>query len=185
MNILSILGIAVGLSMDAVAVSMAKGMCTKKSILKAGLKLGFWFGFFQALMPLLGWSIGIFFQDIILAIDHWIAFVLLSYIGYKLIEDSIQEDYEHQNEDLSVKTLFILAIATSIDALTVGVSFAFLDVDIFLSITIIGITTFILSILATYIGKKVGSYVQKYTSIIGVIILILIGLKILIQHLYF
>ncbi|MDE6476486.1 MAG: manganese efflux pump MntP family protein [Erysipelotrichaceae bacterium] len=185
MNILSILGIAIGLSMDAVAVSMAKGMCTKKSILKAGLKLGFWFGIFQAFMPFLGWSIGVFFQDIILAIDHWIAFVLLSYIGYKLIEDSIQEDHEHQNEDLSIKTLFILAIATSIDALTVGVSFAFLDVDILLSITIIGITTFILSILATYVGKKVGSYVQKYTGIIGGIILILIGLKILIQHLYF
>ncbi len=185
MNLISIICIGIGLSMDAVAVAMAKGMCTKQNILKTGFQLGFWFGLFQAFMPLLGWSIGIYFQEMISSIDHWIAFTLLVYIGYKLIKESIEDNKENNDDDLSIKTVVILAIATSIDALAVGVSFAFLKVNIISSMMIIGIITFLLTILATYIGKRIGNYMQKYAGISGGVILILIGCKILIQHLYF
>ena len=185
MNLVSIIGIAIGLSMDAFAVAISKGMCTKQNILKVGLQLGFWFGLFQSIMPLLGWSIGIYFQDLISSIDHWIAFILLVYIGYKLIKESMDDNDENKNDDISIKTVILLAIATSIDALAVGVSFAFLKVNILYAIVIIGLITFLLIILATYIGKKMGTYMQKYAGISGGVILIFIGLKILIEHLYF
>lgn len=183
MNFLSIFMIGIGLSMDAFAVSIAKGMCLKKDIAKAAIKLGLWFGFFQAFMPLLGWWAGTYFQSMIESIDHWIAFLLLGAIGLNMIRESLQDE-EAVNDDLCSKTIFILAIATSIDALAVGISFACLQIDIIPAITIIGITTLLLSFIAVWIGNKLGGVLQKYAGILGGAILILIGFKILIEHLF-
>lgn len=183
MHIISILGIAVGLSMDAFAVSIAKGMCLKRDITKTALRLAFWFGLFQAVMPYIGWSFGKYFQDMIISIDHWIAFFLLGFIGIRMILDAKKQDSQEEDPDVSTKAVLFLAIATSIDALAVGVSFAFLQVDIYEAIVLIGCTTFILSFAAVYIGNKIGGFCQSYAGILGGIILIFIGIKILIEHL--
>jgi putative Mn2+ efflux pump MntP len=183
MHIISILGIAIGLSMDAFAVSIAKGMCLKRDIAKTALRLAFWFGLFQAVMPYIGWSFGKHFQDMIVSIDHWIAFFLLSFIGIRMILDVKKQDSQEEDPDISTKAVLLLAIATSIDALAVGVSFAFLQVDIYEAIFLIGCTTFILSFAAVYIGNKIGGFCQSYAGILGGIILIFIGIKILIEHL--
>lgn len=183
MHIVSILGIAVGLSMDAFAVSIAKSMCLKRDITKTALRLAFWFGLFQAVMPYIGWSFGKYFQDMIISIDHWIAFFLLGFIGIRMIIDAKKQDSQEEDPDISTKAVLLLAIATSIDALAVGVSFAFLQVDIYEAIVLIGCTTFILSFAAVYIGNKIGGFCQSYAGIVGGIILIFIGIKILIEHL--
>lgn len=220
MGLLSIFMTAIGLSMDAVAVSIAKGMTIKKNLLRNAIKIALFFGVFQGVMPLIGWFAGRYFENYIKSFDHWIAFILLSAIGGKMIYESLkgnkerkEENEEHEDkieevimeieieevsldrdscdkqceiksEELSHKSLTILAIATSIDALAVGVSFAFLDVSIIPAATIIGLTTFILCIAAVLIGKKLGCMLQKYAEIIGGVILILIGLNILIEHLF-
>lgn len=206
MGLLSIIMTGIGLSMDAVAVAMAKGMTLKKDILKNAVRIAIFFGVFQGGMPLIGWFAGRYFESYIKSFDHWIAFILLGAIGGKMIYESIKGDKEEeiskaeksniieqevgvdvvtsQNEELSNKSLIILAIATSIDALAVGVSFAFLSVNIIPAVLIIGITTFVLCIGAVLIGKKLGSVLQKYAEIVGGVILILIGLNILIQHLF-
>lgn len=183
MSLLSVFLIGVGLSMDAFAVSVAKGMVVKNKIWKCALILGFWFGLFQGLMPLLGYAVGIYFSDFIRAIDHWIAFGLLLFIGINMIKESFHE--EESDDSLSLKSVLVLAIATSIDALAVGVSFAFLQVDIISAVVMIGITTFVLSMIAVFIGNKIGGVLEKYAGIFGGIILILIGTKILIEHLFF
>lgn len=186
MNFLSILLIGVGLSMDAFAVSCAKGMSVKKDVQKTALLLGFWFGLFQAIMPFLGWFAGSYFQDLISSVDHWIAFLLLGVIGLNMIRESRKEDCDcEEDTDLSLQHILLLAIATSIDALAVGISFAFLQVNIYEAILIIGITTFILSVIAVFIGNKVGNLCQKYAGLFGGFILIFIGCKILIEHLFF
>lgn len=184
MDILSIFILAIGLSMDAFAVSVAKGMTMKKQdILKYALVLGVAFGFFQAVMPLIGWFAGSYFEDLIASFDHWIAFGLLCIIGLNMIKESLQEGDKKASSSLTLKTIFILAIATSIDALAVGISFAFLRVDIICACLIIGCTTFTLSFVAVYAGSKLGGVLEKYAGILGGIILIFIGLKILLEHL--
>lgn len=187
MSILSIFMIGIGLSMDAFAVSIAKGMTMKKEELaKYAIILAFFFGLFQAGMPLLGWWFGSYFQELISSIDHWVAFGLLGIIGLNMIRESFHTDEEECKEcTLTLRTILVLAIATSIDALAVGISFAFLKVNIVEAVTIIGITTFILSAAAVYIGYKLGGILEKYAEILGGIILILIGTKILIEHLFF
>lgn len=206
MGLVSIIMTGIGLSMDAVAVAMAKGMTLKKNIFKNAIRIALFFGVFQGGMPLIGWWAGRYFEEYIKSFDHWIAFILLGAIGGKMIYESLKGKSEDEqskvensnvaeqevgvdvviseNEELSNKSLIILAIATSIDALAVGVSFAFLSVNIVPAVLIIGLTTFVLCIAAVIIGKKLGSVLQKYAEIVGGIILILIGLNILIQHLF-
>ncbi|MEG0274298.1 MAG: manganese efflux pump MntP family protein [Longicatena sp.] len=186
MNIWSLFLLGVGLSMDAFAVSIAKGMTLKKhEVLKYALLFGVFFGVFQAGMPLLGWWFGSYFQSLISSIDHWIAFILLGLIGFNMIRESLHpEKEESDSSSLTIKAITILAIATSIDALAVGISFAFLKVDILQAILIIGCTTFVFSFIATFIGNKLGDLLEKYAGILGGCILIFIGLKILLEHLF-
>ena len=192
MGFFSIFMTGIGLSMDAFAVSLAKGICLKEDEFKYSFRVALFFGGFQALMPLFGWWFGRYFESSIKSFDHWIAFILLGIIGGKMLIEAIKElrsseddniPTECERDEFSYKKLTILAIATSIDALAVGVSFAFLSVSIVPSITIIGITTFVLSFLAVFLGKKLGEYMQSYAEIIGGVILIGIGIKILIEHL--
>ena len=202
MSFLSIFMMWIGLSMDAFAVALAKGMNLRKNLTKNAMKIAIFFGVFQGVMPLIGWWAGRYFESYIKSFDHWIAFILLGIIGGKMIYESVKGENEddikcdeikeevsvdtniEENEELNNKNLIILAIATSIDALAVGVSFAFLSVNIAPAITIIGLITFTLCIIAVLIGKKIGGLLQKYAEIIGGVILILIGTKILIEHLF-
>lgn len=177
--------IGVGLSMDAFAVSICKGLNMKKINYKHALIIGGFFGGFQALMPLLGWALGSKFEQYIESVDHWIAFILLAFIGGKMVYESIKggdDDEESSHQDkLDIKELFMLAVATSIDALAVGVTFAFLEVSILPSITLIGITTFVISVGGVVIGNRFGSKYKNKAEIAGGMILILIGLKILLE----
>lgn len=177
--------IGVGLSMDAFAVSICKGLNMKKINYKHALIIGGFFGGFQALMPLLGWALGSRFEQYIESVDHWIAFILLAFIGGKMVYESIKDgddDEESSHQDkLDIKELFMLAVATSIDALAVGVTFAFLEVSILPSITLIGITTFVISVGGVVIGNRFGSKYKNKAEIAGGMILILIGLKILLE----
>ena len=184
MSFVEILLIGIGLSMDAFSVSICKGLTTKQFSWKMALTCGLWFGFFQALMPLIGYFLGERFEEYITAVDHWIAFGLLFLIGANMIREAVwgNEDHEH-NGALDFKTMLLLAIATSIDALAVGISFACIQVKIWSSILIIGVTTFLFSVLGVKIGNVFGSKFEKSAGIVGGIILILIGLKILLEHL--
>ncbi|MBQ6814659.1 MAG: manganese efflux pump [Lachnospiraceae bacterium] len=181
--------IGVGLAMDAFAVSICKGLAMRKVKVRQATIIGLFFGGFQALMPLLGWLLGSQFEQYIKRIDHWIAFVLLGIIGGKMLIEAIkgeeEEDEECNNEDepLDIKEMFILAIATSIDALAVGITFAFLSYPIVPSVVIIGVTTFVISVAGVYIGNFFGSRFKKKAEIAGGIILIGIGIKILLEHL--
>lgn len=178
----------VGLSMDAFAVSVCKGLAMRKVNKKQAIVIGLFFGGFQALMPLLGWSLGIQFEQYITSIDHWIAFILLGFIGGKMIVEAVKPDDEsvevkEMDPPLNIKEMFALAIATSIDALAVGITFAFLGYPIVESIVIIGITTFVISIIGVYIGNFFGSMYKKKAELAGGIILVLLGNKILLEHL--
>lgn len=176
--------IGVGLSMDAFAVALCKGLNMKKVNYWYTAVIALFFGGFQALMPLFGWFLGKQFEAYIVSVDHWIAFILLLYIGGKMIVESGKDDEEETRGDkLDLKELTIMAIATSIDALAVGITFAFFAVNIYSSITIIGITTFCLSIIGVMIGNRFGMKYKSKAEIAGGIILILIGLKILLEHL--
>ena len=185
MTFLEILLIGVGLSMDAFSVSICKGLTTKRFSWRMALICGLWFGLFQALMPLIGYFLGAQFQHLIESVDHWIAFGLLFLIGANMIREAVWGDKEESesNSALDFKTMFLLAIATSIDALAVGVSFACIQVKIWSSVLVIGITTFLFSVLGVKIGNVFGSKYEKSAGIAGGIILILIGLKILLEHL--
>ena len=192
MDFITILFIGIGLAMDASAVSLAKGMSLDKDqVKKYAFILALAFGFFQALMPAIGYYAGSHFAEYIQSIDHWIAFILLSLIGINMICEGKEEKEDEEKEDevkihsIPFKDILLLAIATSIDALAVGVSFAFLKVNLFLAITTIGSTTFILSFVCVLFGKKLGSLFEKYAEYLGGIILILLGIKILIEHLFF
>jgi putative Mn2+ efflux pump MntP len=178
----------VGLSMDAFAVSICKGLSMRKVNKKQCFVIALFFGGFQALMPLIGWLLGSRFEQYITGVDHWIAFVLLGIIGGKMVLESMKcsdEAVEIKKMDppLDIKELFLLAVATSIDALAVGITFAFLDTPIVEAITIIGVTTFIISAAGVYVGNFAGNRYQKKAELAGGIILILIGLKILLEHL--
>ena len=183
MSLFSLFVLAVGLSMDAFAVSICKGLSMKKITLGKASIVGLWFGGFQALMPMIGYLLGSQFEQYITAIDHWIAFVLLCFIGASMIKESLSKDEEDVNDSLDVKTMFILAVATSIDALAVGVTFAFLQVAIVPAVSFIGITTFILSAIGVKVGHVFGTRYKSKAELAGGIILILIGTKILLEHL--
>jgi len=183
MTFVELLLIAIGLSMDAFSVSICKGLTTKRFSWRMALVCGLWFGAFQALMPIIGYFLGAQFQEIIEAYDHWIAFGLLFLIGANMIREAVWGKEEEQDGSLGFKTMLLLAIATSIDALAVGVSFACIQVKLWSSVIIIGITTFLFSVLGVKIGNVFGSRYEKSASVVGGIILILIGLKILLEHL--
>ena len=178
--------LALGLSMDAFAVSICKGLAMKKSSLKASALCGVWFGGFQALMPLIGFYLGSMFADKIEAFDHWVAFGLLAIIGINMLKEAFSkcDCCEDTDADLSVKTMFVMAVATSIDALAVGISLAMSgNVDIFLAIALIGVITLLMAALGVKIGSIFGSRFEKKAQIAGGVILILLGLKILLEHL--
>lgn len=187
MGIVELALIGVGLSMDAFAVSICKGLGMKRLRMDQALLIALFFGGFQALMPLLGWFLGSGFQSFIEPVDHWIAFALLAFIGAKMLWDAFHDDEEEdaaaENARLDLKELVMLAIATSIDALAVGISFAFLQVDIVPAVALIGIITFALSLVGVAVGHVFGSRFEKPATIIGGIVLIAIGLKILLEHL--
>ena len=185
MNIIELFLIAVGLSMDAFAVSVCKGLAMKRCTWgKAGI-VGLYFGAFQALMPLIGWALGIRFQSLITNVDHWIAFILLAVIGANMIKESFGGEEECPDASFGFKTMLTLAVATSIDALAVGVTFAFLDVSIAPAVTLIGLTTFVCSAVGVKIGNVFGNRFQAKAELFGGAVLIAIGLKILIEHLFF
>ena len=173
--------LAVGLSMDAFAVSVCKGLSLGKIKAKHMCLAGIWFGGFQALMPLVGYFLGSFFADVITKYSHWIAFALLAFLGAKMIKESFES--EELDDNMGWKTMLVLAVATSIDASAVGVTFAFLDVNILLAVILIGVTTFAFSAAGVKIGSVFGEKYKSKAEIAGGIILILIGLKILLDGL--
>ena len=178
--------LAVGLSMDAFAVSICKGLAMRKATLKGELTCGIWFGGFQALMPLIGFFLGALFAEAIQAFDHWVAFGLLALIGVNMLREAFgEEECENCGDaDMSVKTMFIMAVATSIDALAVGISLAMAgDVNIFTAVILIGLTTCVLSAIGVKVGNVFGSRYEKKAEAAGGIILILLGIKILLEHL--
>lgn len=176
--------IAVGLSMDAFAVAICKGLSVRKLKLSHMLITGAYFGVFQAIMPLIGYYLGQTFESYITSFDHWIAFVLLSLIGANMIRESFSKDEEEQNASFSFKTMLPLAVATSIDALAVGVTFGLMQgVNIFSAVGLIGCTTLVLSFVGVKIGNVFGSKYKSKAELVGGIILILMGIKILLEHL--
>ena len=191
MNFIELILIAIGLSMDAFAVSIGKGLSLKKIKLSHALKVGLWFGGFQALMPLIGYLLGSTFADVVSTFDHWVAFILLALIGGNMLKESFEKDEDDcdcnkkEKNSFAVATMFTLAVATSIDALAIGVTFAFFKVAIIPAITIIGITTFLFSIAGLKIGNIFGCKYKSHAELMGGVILILIGLKILLEHTIF
>lgn len=185
MGLIELFLIAVGLSMDAFAVSVCKGLAMPKCTFKKAAIVGLWFGGFQALMPAIGYILGAQFQEAIASIDHWIAFVLLALIGGNMIHEALDNDEEEADASLDVKTMFFLAVATSIDALAIGITFAFLKVNIIPAVCFIGIVTFIISFAGVKIGNVFGARYKNKAEIVGGVILILLGLKILLEHLGF
>ena len=188
MGIIELALIAVGLSMDAFAVSVCKGLGMRRLRLGQAFVIALFFGGFQALMPLAGWALGEGFRSYITPIDHWIAFVLLAFIGGKMLYDAFSDDGDDEvaageSEHLDLRELVMLAIATSIDALAVGISFAFLQVDIAPAVSLIGVITFGLSFVGVAVGHLFGARFEKPATIVGGIVLILIGAKILLEHL--
>lgn len=183
MGIVELLLISVGLAMDAFAVSVGKGMTLKSVRPCHALNAGLWFGGFQALMPIIGYFVGRSFADYVVAVDHWIAFGLLALIGINMIRETIKGEDEAHSADFGIKTMLLMAIATSIDAMAVGVSMAFLDVNIWVSSLIIGVVTLLLSASGVYLGMLFGSRLGSRAGIAGGVILIGIGVKILIEHL--
>lgn len=183
MDLLTILLIAVGLAMDAFAVSIAKGMTVNHNRRKTALLLASFFGGFQMLMPVLGWFVGLSFRDVIMGVDHWIAFGLLFFIGLKMIFDSTKKEDKKEEDGLKLRTVVTLAVATSIDALMVGLSFAFLQTSLVEPILLIGLITFSLSIIGFYFGCGLGNVFGSRIKIVGGLILIAIGLRVLLEHL--
>ena len=188
MGLGELLLLALGVSMDAFAVSICKGLAMPKATLKAGLTCGIWFGGFQALMPLIGFFLGTLFADAIQAVDHWVAFVLLAIIGINMLKEAFEKDEcceccNESNADMSVKTMFLMAVATSIDALAVGISLAMAgNVDIFSAVILIGLFTCGMSTMGVKIGNVFGARFEKKAQLAGGMILILLGLKILLEH---
>lgn len=183
MGIIEIILIAVGLAMDAFAVSICKGLSMSKMDWKKAGIIGLYFGGFQGGMPLIGYLLGIGFENKIKSIDHWVAFVLLVFIGFNMIKEALSKDQESTNDKVDFKSMFILAVATSIDALAVGVTFAFLSVNIVLAVCMITIITLIISCIGVKIGNVFGDKYKSKAEIAGGVILILLGTKILLEHL--
>ena len=183
MSLLELFILAVGLSMDAFAVSVCKGLSVRRGSMKQALTVGIWFGGFQALMPFLGYLLGITFSSLITNVDHWIAFVLLAFIGFNMIRESRSEEENESNDRFDFKTMLPLAVATSIDALAVGVTFAFLQVNIVPAVSFIGCITFILSSIGLKAGNIIGAKNRSRAEFAGGLVLILMGIKILLEHL--
>ena len=183
MSFIDIFLIGVALSMDAFAVSICKGLSVKRVEPKHLLTVGVYFGGFQALMPLIGFLLGFKFERFIVSVDHWIAFVLLALIGGNMIKEALSKEEDEHDASFSFSTMLPLAVATSIDALAVGISFAFLGVDIVEAAILIGITTFVLSGVGVYVGNIFGAKYKSKAELVGGVVLILIGLKILFEHL--
>ena len=184
MDLLTLLTLAVGLAMDAFAVSICKGLAMREKVLKKGIIVGLWFGGFQALMPTIGFLLGTQFKDQITSIDHWIAFVLLGLIGINMVKEALSKDEEQADDSIAVKEMFMLAVATSIDALAVGITFAFLNVHIVSAASMIGVCTFLISFAGVKIGNIFGTKYKSKAELAGGIILILLGFKILFEHLH-
>ena len=184
MNYTELILIAIGLSMDAFAVSIGKGLCVQQLRPRHTLTVGLWFGAFQALMPIAGYLLAARFSSVVAAFDHWIAFVLLGLIGCNMIREACdkEEDETCQTNDFAPRAMLLLAIATSIDALAVGISFAFLGIDIWNSAAVIGLTTCLLSMVGIRIGHHFGNRFKSKAEILGGVILIIIGVKILTEH---
>lgn len=186
MGFIELMILAIGLSMDAFAVSICKGLSMKKAGIKEGAICGVWFGGFQALMPVIGFFLGTLFAKQIEAFDHWVAFVLLALIGANMLKEAFEkcECCENQDADLSAKTMFIMAVATSIDALAVGISLAMAgNVNIWVAMALIGVVTFAMCTAGVKVGNIFGSRYEKKAEAAGGVILILLGLKILLEHL--
>jgi len=183
MGFIEVFLIGVSLSMDAFAMAVCKGLGMKKVNIKDALIIAAYFGGFQALMPFLGWLLGAGFEKFIVSVDHWIAFVLLAIVGGKMVWDGLKDDGECVAPGIDHKQLLMLAVATSIDALAMGVTFGVLGMEIVSTISIIGITTFAICIAGVYIGNVFGSRFQKWARILGGVVLVLIGLRILLNHL--
>ncbi|HJC67751.1 MAG: manganese efflux pump [Lachnospiraceae bacterium] len=182
MSLIELFLIAVGLSMDAFAVAVCKGLAMPKMSWKGAAIVGLYFGGFQALMPFLGYLLGAGFKDAISAYDHWVAFILLALIGGNMIRESREDEEESLDASLSFRSMVLLAIATSIDALAVGVTLAFLDVPILSSVCFIGVVTFCLSLVGVKAGNVFGCKYKSKAEFVGGLVLILIGLKILLEH---
>lgn len=183
MDLITLVILAVGLAMDAFAVAICKGLAMKKVTLGKAAIVGLWFGGFQGLMPLAGYLLGVGFQSAIAAIDHWIAVVLLSFIGGSMIREALSSKEEEADDSLAPKAMAVLAVATSIDALAVGVTFAFLQVNIILAVCLIAVITFVISTLGVKIGNVFGSRWESRAELAGGIVLIVLGFKILLEHL--
>lgn len=181
---IELLLISVGLAMDAFAVSVGKGMTLKRVQPRHALNAGAWFGSFQGLMPIIGYFVGRSFADYVVNVDHWIAFGLLTFIGLNMIRETIWGDEEEVDGNFGVRTMLVMAIATSIDALAVGISMAFLDVNIWISATVICAVTLILSATGVYLGSAFGSRLGSKAGIVGGLILIAIGIKIVVEHVW-
>ena len=183
MEVLEILLIAIGLAMDAFAVSICKGLSMKRMDWKKALIVGLYFGAFQGLMPVIGYFLGSTFESLVTKIDHWIAFGLLVFIGANMLKEAFGNDSENCNDNVDFKTMVVLAIATSIDALAVGITFAFLQTNILLAALATGIITFAVCVIGVKIGNKFGDKYERKAETVGGLILILMGIKILLEHL--
>ena len=183
MKFIELFLIGVSLAMDAFAVSVGKGLSAKQVQPRHAMSAGLWFGGFQALMPIIGYFLGLSFAHVVERVDHWIAFGLLALIGLNMIRETLSGDDEAQDADFGFRKMFVMAVATSIDALTVGVSMAFLKVDIWVAATVIGVVTFALSTIGVSLGSKFGEKVGSRAGILGGVVLIGLGIKILIEHL--
>ncbi len=184
MGLLELFILAVGLSMDAFAVAICKGLATERVTLKHSAITGAWFGGFQALMPLIGFILGAAFEKYVTGIDHWIAFILLGAIGANMIKEAFEKDSSDTDSSFGFKAMLIMAIATSIDALAVGITLALLpDINILAAVSFIGVTTFTLSALGVKLGNVVGGKYKSKAEFLGGAILIILGLKILLEHL--
>lgn len=183
MGVVELILIAIGLAMDAFAVSLGKGLTLKRVEGKFALVAGAWFGGFQALMPIIGYLLGRTFAGFVISVDHWIAFVLLALIGINMIRDTLWGDKEQHTSDFSARSMFLMAVATSIDALAVGVTMAFLDVNIWIAATVIGVITFALSAVGVVLGYRFGTLLGSKAGLLGGVILIGLGVKIILEHL--
>lgn len=183
MDIITLFMLAVGLSMDAFAVSICKGLAMKKITPSKMAIVGLWFGGFQMLMPLIGYLLGFQFSEKISTIDHWVAFVLLGLIGGGMIKEALSGEEEKADASLDIRTMFLLAVATSIDALAVGVTFAFMNVEVLPASALIGVVTFLFSAVGVKVGNVFGMKYKSKAELAGGVLLVLLGVKILLEHL--
>jgi len=185
MTLFSLIILAIGLCMDSFAVSLTSGTLMQPVTLRRAGKFALILALFQGIMPVVGWLLGVGFRDIIEAYDHWIALALLLYLGGRMIYEATQNEEDECFDPCCTRTAMTMGLATSIDAMAVGISLSFLHVDMLEAAIVIGVTTFIFSLTGIYIGKQIGCYLKKSAEIVGGIILIIIGVKICIEHLFF